>query len=68
MAKNAPSAARATSAGPETAMAWDLVADTTASFLDRFLRDAAPLRASWEPPASPLLHAAKLPAAAKADR
>jgi dienelactone hydrolase len=68
MAKNAPSAARVTSASAETAMAWDLAAETTVSFLDRFLRDAAPLRASWEPPASPLLHTTHLPATAKAER
>jgi len=68
MVRNAPSAAKVTSAAAETSAAWDLVLETTASFLDRFLRDAAPLRASWEPPASPLLHTAHLPATAKADR
>jgi dienelactone hydrolase len=68
MAKSAPSAAKATSATPETGAAWDLVAETTSSFLDRFLRDAAPLRAIWEPPASPLLHTVNLPSTAKADR
>ena len=68
MGRNAASAARATSASAETAAAWDAAAEATVSFLDRFLRDAAPLRASWEPPASPLLHTAHLPPTAKADR
>jgi dienelactone hydrolase len=68
MAKIAPAAAKATSATPETAAAWDLVADATASFLDRFLRDAAPLRALWEPPASPLLHMVNLTSTTKAER
>lgn len=68
LTKNAPSAAKATSATPETGAAWDLVAETTASFLDRFLRDAAPLRAVWESPASSLLHPVHLPSTAKADR
>ncbi|MDQ6892114.1 MAG: hypothetical protein M3167_05485 [Acidobacteriota bacterium] len=68
MVKNAPSAAKATSATPETAAAWDLVGVTTVSFLDRFLRDAAPLRAAWEPPASPLLHTVNLSSTAKAER
>jgi dienelactone hydrolase len=56
MVRAAPSAGKVTSAVVETPAAWDLVAETTASFLDRFLRDAAPLRGSWAPPASPLLH------------
>ena len=68
MAKSAPSAARATSAAAETGAAWDAAAEATVSFLDRFLRDAAPMRASWEPPASPLLHTVHLPPTAKADR
>lgn len=61
MARTEPSAAKATSATPDTGAAWDVVAETTLHFLDRFLRDAAPLRASWEPPASPLLHSTALP-------
>ena len=61
MARTEPSAAKATSATPDTGAAWDVAAETTLRFLDRFLRDAAPLRASWEPPASPLLHPTALP-------
>jgi dienelactone hydrolase len=61
MARTDPSAAKATSATPDTGAAWDVVAETTLRFLDRFLRDAAPLRASWEPPVSPLLHSTALP-------
>jgi dienelactone hydrolase len=68
MARSAPSAAKATSAAPETGAAWDLVGETTASFLDRFLRDAAPLRAMWEPAASPLLHPVHFASASKAER
>jgi len=61
MARTEASAARATSATADTGAAWDLVAETTLRFLDRFLRDAAPLRASWEAPSSPLLHSTALP-------
>ena len=68
MARSTLSAAKATSASPETGAAWDLVGETTASFLDRFLRDAAPLRAMWESAASPLLHSVHFPSASKAER
>jgi dienelactone hydrolase len=61
MARTDPSAAKATSATPDTGAAWDLVAETTLRFLDRFLRDAAPLRATWDPPVSTLLHSTALP-------
>lgn len=55
-----PSIAARTSADGATAAAWDVVAESTASFLDQFLaKSAAPLR--WSPPESPLLHPLFLP-------
>lgn len=55
-----PSIAARTSADGATAAAWDAVAESTASFLDRFLsKRAAPLH--WSPPESPLLHPFFLP-------
>lgn len=62
--RSLPALAERTSADPRTAAAWDAMAAATTSFLDAFLGEAAGTNAStgrWTPPASPLLHAEKLP-------
>jgi dienelactone hydrolase len=64
LVRSIPAVARRTSADERTAAAWDAIAETTASFLDRFLGPAAVPGARWTPPPSPLLHSVNLPAAA----
>lgn len=59
MAKLLPGVAKATSATPQTAAAWDAVVATATSFLERFLRDSAS-NVRWSPPVSPLLHTVAL--------
>lgn len=54
LAQRIPAVGTATSATPQTGAAWDAVAETTASFFERFLRETGSGR--WAPPPSPLLH------------
>lgn len=62
--RSLPALAERTSAEERTAPAWDAVAATTASFLDRFVGKPPAVKdspARWTAPASPLLHVEGLP-------
>jgi dienelactone hydrolase len=64
LVRSIPAVARRTSANERTGAAWDAIAESTASFLDRFLGSGAVPGARWTPPPSPFLHSVNLPAAA----